>query len=902
MAVESAGVLSIGKLAAGQQDYYLRSVGAGVEDYYLGSGESPGRWIGAGAARLGLSGQVNAEDLAHILDGVHPSTRQQLWPARSPRRLPGWDMTFSAPKSVSLLYALGTPAIRETVVAGHEVALARVSGYLEREAGFVRRGHGGTQLEAGAGLVGAAFRHRSSRTTDPQLHTHVLMANLVATQDGGWRAVWSRAFYRHARTASSLYRATLRDELSRQFGVTWRPRRHGMHEIAGIPPAVLRAFSRRRTDIEAELERRGTSSPKAAGIATLTTRQTKTDPVTDQDLYAQWRTRADEIGFTPQQLREVLGTTGRELWDNAPGNLAQPLARDLGPLARGLAQAEIEASQIDELTTRRLLHELLGPDGLTAQASVFRRRDAVREISDRLPSGAPAQAIQQLAEQLLHSPEIVTLTGPDDPVASVSRFDERLVFTTRDLLRLEQRVVTLAEHGRRTGRGLVEPGLLAGVVHAAPALATEQRLMINKLCRSGNLIDTVVGVPGAGKTRSLAVAHEAWRAAGHPVVGCSVKATAAAELQTGAGIPSFTVARLLLDLDRLDPRTGQPAGLPQGAILVLDEAGMLGTRHLARILAHVQNAQGKLVLVGDPKQLPSIDAAGLYPLLARRPDAITLASNHRQTEAADRDALAAYRRNDITAVLSSYASRGRLHLHNDADAQRQAIVDGWWKDQQAGLPAVMLAYRRIDIAALNQLARTRMLTSGRLSGPRLTVSSEELGERTFQTGDHVVLRRNNTQLNVRNGDRGTVTSIDSTRGTITIHLDREHATVELPLQYSGQGGLDHGYALTLHASQGLTINRTHILANDALFYEAGLVALSRHRDTCHLHVAGSLDLADDREISHVRPKERRHNEGGDEQLSVLAVALRNSRADKAALDHTAPQFQPRRPTDDRTGR
>ena len=234
------------------------------------------------------------------------------------------------------------------------------------------------------------------------------------------------------------------------------------------------------------------------------------------------------------------------------------------------------------MTTRRLLHELLGPDGLTAQASVFRRRDVIREISDRLPQGAPAQAIQQLAEQLLRSPEIVTLTGPEGSAASVSRFDERLVFTTRDLLRLEQRVVTLADQGRRTGRGLVDTGTLASIVHAATALAPEQRLMINRLCRSGNLIDTVVGVPGAGKTRSLAVAHEAWRAAGHPVVGCSVKATAAAELQTGAGIPSFTVARLLLDLDRLDPRTGQPAGLPGGAVLVVDEAGMLGTRHLAR--------------------------------------------------------------------------------------------------------------------------------------------------------------------------------------------------------------------------------------------------------------------------------------------------------------------------------
>ena len=151
-----------------------------------------------------------------------------------------------------------------------------------------------------------------------------------------------------------------------------------------------------------------------------------------------------------------------------------------------------------------------------------------------------------------------------------------------------------------------------------------------------------------------------------------MKATAAAELQTGAGIPSWTVARLLLDLDRPDPTTGQPAGLPTGAVLVVDEAGMLGTRHLARLLAHVQHAEGKLVLVGDPKQLPSIDAAGLYPLLAQQLGAITLTSNRRQSDPADRHAVAAYRQNDITAALASYAQRGRLHTQPDAASQQRA--------------------------------------------------------------------------------------------------------------------------------------------------------------------------------------------------------------------------------------
>jgi ATP-dependent exoDNAse (exonuclease V) alpha subunit len=329
---------------------------------------------------------------------------------------------------------------------------------------------------------------------------------------------------------------------------------------------------------------------------------------------------------------------------------------------------------------------------------------------------------------------------------------------------------------------------------------------------------------------------------------------------------------------------------------------MLGTRQLARILAHVQNAHGKLVLVGDPKQLPSIDAAGLYPLLSRRPDAISLTSNHRQAEPADREALTAYRRNDIAAVLASYATRGRLHLHPDASTQRQAIVEGWWNDKQNGLTAVMLAYRRVDIAALNQLARTRMLIAGQLSGPRLTVNSEELGERTFQAGDQVLLRRNNYQLDVRNGDRGTVSTVDSTRGTVTVHLDRNHTRVELPYPYVAAAGLDHGYALTLHASQGLTIDRTHVLANDALFYEAGLVALSRHRDTCHLHLAGPIEPLDERETSHIRAADARTGTNKADRLEDLVRALQVTRADEAALDHTPRAQRTNRVADDRSGR
>jgi len=184
-----------------------------VEDYYLGSGEAPGRWIGAGSARLGLSGVVAARDLRAVLDGRCPATGRSLIAIRRPDRLPGLDLTFSAPKSVSLLFALSDENVSSAVRNAHDAAVAQALGYLEREAGEVRRGKDGVDRLPGGGFVAAAFRHRTSRAGDPQLHTHVLVANMTRGADGRWSALDGRQLYLQAKTAGTLYQAALRYEL-----------------------------------------------------------------------------------------------------------------------------------------------------------------------------------------------------------------------------------------------------------------------------------------------------------------------------------------------------------------------------------------------------------------------------------------------------------------------------------------------------------------------------------------------------------------------------------------------------------------------------------------------------------------------------------------------------------------
>ncbi len=358
-------MLSIGKLASGQADYYLEqaggrvdralSVSSGVEDYYSDGGDSDGVWMGAGAAELKLTDGVDGAALRRVLEGADPATGDPLG-RHAAARVPGFDVSFSAPKSVSVLFGIGDERMRATIRCAHETAVRDAFAYLEREAAVARRGAAGAISVRGRGFVAAAFRHRISRAGDPQLHTHVLVANLVQADDGRWSALDGRRLYAHGKTAGYLYEARLRAELTRELGVAWTPVRNGIADVDGVPADVLRAFSRRRAQIEAALEERGASGPRAAQAAALDTRRRKEHDVDPATLVSAWRARAEELGFSSEQLEALLGR---------------------------------EAPSLDGELLASVARELAGERGLTEHKSSFSRRDALQAWASRLPAGAP---------------------------------------------------------------------------------------------------------------------------------------------------------------------------------------------------------------------------------------------------------------------------------------------------------------------------------------------------------------------------------------------------------------------------------------------------------------------------------------------------------------------------------
>ena len=346
-------MLSIAKLGAGRAEYYLEQVHSGADEYYTADQAEPGHWTGKAAERLGLGGEVSPEAFRRVLDARHPGSGEPLGvPATSAKRVAGFDLCFSTPKSVSVAWALAPPRLADAIVGAHDNAVGQAVLAMEAEALRARRGAGGRDVVLTVGLVGAAFPHRSSRAGDPQLHTHVVAANITADAEGRWsapvRAPDSTCGPRPSATSTMPSCAPAWPSSASASRV-----HKGTAEIEGIPKSVLEAFSSRRAAIEAVLDERGLSSPEAAQAATLATRAPKASVPALSQLRQSWHERAAELGIGPEAVAG-LARHGPELAPNAKGLHAR----------------------------------LLGEDGLTANSSSFDRRAVLQALAEAHPGGA----------------------------------------------------------------------------------------------------------------------------------------------------------------------------------------------------------------------------------------------------------------------------------------------------------------------------------------------------------------------------------------------------------------------------------------------------------------------------------------------------------------------------------
>jgi conjugative relaxase-like TrwC/TraI family protein len=833
-------VLSIGKLTVEQSRYYERQVAQGRDDYYSGRGESPGRWTGAGADGLRLGGRVEDDGLMALMDGRDPGTGERLRRVSGRSKVAAFDLTFSAPKSVSLLFAIGEPVLAGALVDAHESAVDAAVGYLEREACRVRRGRAGVRREVGEGFVAAAYRHRMSRAEDPQLHTHVVAANMARGADGRWTALDATPIYLHAKAAGYLYQAHLRAAVrGRLPWVRWGPVRNGMAEIEQLSPAVLREFSTRRRQIE-ERER----ELVAAGV---------------------------QVG---DGGREAIAhdTRGckRHGIDTAPWrDVVRARAAEHGLGVRELAALVLGPARAPEIPDPwRVSVELAGAAGLTERQNAFAKREAVMAWAAAHRQGAPADSVERAATEFL---------GRDDVHRAAGLTERR--FTTSDLLAHEQAIVSAAQVRRGEGTGRLDSALVEAVLASAPLAPTvEQAHVIRALTSSGDGVETVEALAGTGKTFTAGLLAEAYTAGGFRVLGTAPTGRAVRELTEQAGIgQAWTLTRLALDLD------GDDRGFGSGrAVLILDEAGMASTRETARVMAHAQAAGVKVIAIGDSGQLSSVQAGGWLGSLTRRLGSHELREVMRQRDPRERQLLAQVRRGDPTDYVAEKTARGQLHIYagdaQSASAGERAAVAAW-RERQGACPwgqAVLIVRDNQRRERLNALIRAELQRDGRLG------ESIRVGGCEFAVGDRVVARRNDRERAVDNGMRGTVTAVDPTEKDVLVRIDAG-AHRRLDTAYVAEH-LQHAYVLTAHTVQGATVEWSGVVGRPEDFTRNwSYTALSRAREPTELFL---VDTQTERDIdrAEIAPGQARALRDERTLIEHLNTAMRCRDDEDLALD------------------
>lgn len=890
-------------MTAGQGYRYLLNsvvVGDGDRDaataltrYYEQSGTPPGRWCGLGLAGLErpveAGSEVSEEQLKRLLGhGQDPVTGTQLGrPFRSfaseservqarvgrlpdslsvgeraaetvrieteeaakPRVAPvaGFDLTFSVPKSVSTLWAVSDAGTQVLIAQAHHSAMRDVLALIERDVAMTRVGAAGprgavAQVEV-RGLLATAYDHYDSRSSDPQLHTHLVIANRVqAVRDGKWRTLDSRALHNAVTGLSEHYNAVLSDHLARALDAGWEARERGpgrstAWEIAGVPQELMDTFSSRTRDIEEVKDRlvaeyvakHGRQPPKQVlwqirQQATLETRPEK-EHHSLAELTARWRERAtshvgdDPVAWARQMLRDAE---------------AEPLLRADDLPAETIAKlADVVVAMVaDRRSTWRRwnLHAEAVRQSMPWRFASARDRDQiVRMITDAAEHASLALTPPELAS----TPERFQRSDG----SSAFRPRNTTVYSSADILAAEDRLLVAS-------RDRAAPTVPLEVIeHAArsparrgdPVLSPDQEQAVSKIAVSGRVLDVLVGPAGAGKTSTMSVLRRAWEeqhGAG-TVVGLAPSAAAAAVLGDDLDIQTENTAKWLFEHRR------GAWNLKPGQLLIVDEASLAGTLALDQLTTHATQVGAKVLLVGDPQQLSAVDAGGAFGLIVRdRPDAPRLLELHRFRHEWEKRASLGLRVGD-TDVIEDYIGHDRVHDGAFETILEQAYL-AWKSDRDDGKRSLLIAETTDTVATLNSRARTDRIAAGEVTDePGVGLHD---GNRA-SAGDVVVTRRNERRLAlgrswVKNGDRWIVTGTRED-GSVTVRREQSwwRTTITLPAEYVATD-LELGYATTAYRAQGSTVDTAHaIVHSPEMTRESLYVSMTRGKEANHVYVA-----------------------------------------------------------------
>jgi conjugative relaxase-like TrwC/TraI family protein len=847
---------------AAASGYYTRQR---ETEYYAGSNEPVGHWYApAGDFGLADGSAVERQAFKRLYDAVDEDGRPLLDKVRQHKeRTPAFDVTLSAPRSVSLAWAFASYETKRLIEAAQQRAARVTLAMLEREATWARRGRNGTYIEQVA-LTVATFQHGESRPVahadertfaDPNLHTHCVCINLATRGDGTIGGLHSKIQRDYKMAAGATYHAALAHEMEKTGFTIDRVDKNGIFEIAGVDDRAIRYFSARRQQIEDELAEHGVTSVEAVALAAAISKATRSSKRTSETVRREdtWAEAAQSVGIDVATFTERL--------------------RD-------------QARVFDRGGAERLLSERLAalPASLTEHESVIERRELVRAVAAAMVgTGLAAERAEVEVDRLLRESTFLEIGRDALGIPS---------YSTPEMVAIEREVVTTAQSLAVRSWRAVDPDDLAARCKTA-RLSAEQTDAVSAAA-GGTAIAIVEGAPGAGKTTTLRPIVDAYRDLGCRVIATATAWRVANMLRNDLGVEARATASWIAAI-----RSGQKV-LDNRTILIADEAGLLSSREMHALLGAVVKAGAKLVLVGDRRQLQAIGAGPGLDLVARAVETARVDTIVRQREAWARDAVAAFGTGRAATALKAFADRGLLIEAEGAKAAITAVVDAANRAhlQDPSGSVVILAKSNAAVAAISREVRERRKAAGLVAGKEVAFkAATPSGHATdicLARGDLIRFLVRDDELGVVNGTIAAVLKVSERRSLagaisrIRIEADVGGRRITLdPMQLAdaqGRPRLGWAYAATIHASQGQTVDRAMVYV-DATYNRYDIyVAASRARERTTLVVDSKVI---DRRLTAELPIDRQRDDlvfADTERRAWLAERLTRASPKVSTLD------------------
>ncbi|MDX2201045.1 MAG: MobF family relaxase [Phycisphaerae bacterium] len=865
-------MLSIGRMASGQNTYYLDLA---REDYYLEGGEPPGIWWGRGAEKLGLTGTVERRQLERIFAGYTSAGEPLVQNAGKDHHRPGFDLTFSAPKSVSVFWALTDENTRHRMQEAHQAAVIAALSYFEDEVACTRRGSGGSQ-RVSADIITALFEHSTSRALNPLLHTHALLMNVVVDHEGKPGTLDARYVYRLKMALGAIYRAALSYGLH-ELRLPCE-RKQSWFELESVSPKLCEMYSKRRAEILAALGRLGLESASAAAFAALASREPKDIVPPRAELFTKWRTEARDAGWT--------GTFEAEQF------------RARGPLPKATLDAVFE-----EAVT-----------AIADKHSHFSSHDLVRFVAEASQTKgiSPHEIRSHVRQSLIKSPLIVSLGDSQG----------ELRYTTRQTLDIEENLLRrvkqmTARTRRRVSESKVQSvlrkyatkrsALLREATHHVTQLARQLAMKRTRrfdrdtvreassiVLHGGQMaavrhltsnelgdVRILAGMTGAGKTTVLAAVREVFERSGFKVRGVTAMPRARDELQRRSGIEADTFSSLMRKMNpsllfsirhhakqfyratrRRKTSRLKRVKFNRKTVLVVDGAESFATSELGVLVKAVKESGGLLILVGDKHLRQPIGPGGAFATLCERIAHPTLTHSKRQRDREDIELVHAVAEGRIEAVrenltkrktktiepttpsiqdlVQSLEDRVRLTVADNPQLAIKSLISDWIETEgRRPKSGMIFCGTRHEADKVNEQCQAERLRRLHLfPGVRIGVNGGYIYK-----GDRVVLRKNANARFARSGTTGTVTGVNPILRRVTVKLDNNERIVLPLLSYKhrtgkrrGKVALDLCYAVAASDDWG-TVDRSYVLTGEICDRETLYAQLSRAREKTRVYTS-----------------------------------------------------------------